>query len=332
MRSQFDDNGGRPDVTEIFGHATDTLRKHIGKLGPLLLVLLVVIIGFWGTFQVEPGEISVIRTFGREDGKRGPGLHFAFPLIQSHDEVNIEQVRRIEVGFRGDQRIPIEALMLTGDENIVEAQMVVQFRVRDPSKWLFELKDPELALRSTAEVALRSMVGRTNIDDVITTGRETVQDSTRSWLQTLMNSYQSGLEVTEVRLQAVDAPDEVKEAFHDVVRAREEKEKLINQARGYNADIIPRARGEARRIEREAEGYREKRIVEARGDASRFVSVFAEYAKAREVTRRRLYLETMERVLGGIENKVLVDHEVAKNALPLLPIGRQGVAAAGGGK
>jgi membrane protease subunit HflK len=252
--------------------------------------------------------------------------------------VNVEAIRRIEVGFRGDQRIADETQMLTGDENIVHAQMIVQYRVSDPSKYLFRLNDPEAVLRSTAEVALRSMVGRTKIDDVITVGRGAVEAETKIWLQKLIDGYESGVSVTEVKLQTVDAPDEVKDAFHDVVRAREEKEKLINQARGYAADLIPRARGEARQIEREAEGYKEKRVLEAAGDAARFQSVVAEYKKAPDVTRRRLYLETIERILAKTERKVVVDQAVARNALPLLQLNNQnqtiGAAAAvtAGGK
>jgi membrane protease subunit HflK len=220
--------------------------------------------------------------------------------------------------------------MLTGDENIVEAQLIVQYRVTDPSKFLFEIAKPEEALRATAEVALRSMVGNTKIDDVITTGREKVQSETRGWLQKLMDEYQSGLSITEVKLQTVDAPDEVKEAFHDVVRAREEKEKLINQAKGYRADQLPKARGEAQKIEREAEGYREQRVLRANGDANKFEAILAEYKKAERVTRERLYLETMERLLGNVDKKVIVDKDLAKGALPVLPIGGAGLL--GGGK
>jgi modulator of FtsH protease HflK len=156
---------------------------------------------------------------------------------------------------------------------------------------------------------------------VITTGREKVQDETRTWLQKLMDEYQSGLTITEVKLQAVDAPDAVREAFHDVVRAREEKEKLINEARGYQADVIPKARGEARKIEREAEAYKEQRILRANGDAAKFSSMLAEYGKAEQVTRQRMYLETMERVLSKVEKKVVVDKDVARGTLPLLPLG-----------
>lgn len=332
MRSQFDDSGGRPDVGEVVNQVSDAFRRNMRNIGPIIAGVVVLVLLATGIYSVGPGEQGVVRTFGRESGKTGPGLHYRFPFVQRKDVVNIEKIRRIEVGFRGDQRVPHEALMLTGDENIVEAQMIVQYRVTDPSKFLFRIRDPEDTLRATAEVALRSMVGRTSIDEVITTGREKVQSETRSWLQKLMDEYQSGISVTEVKLQTVDAPDEVKEAFHDVVRAREEKEKLINQAMGYKADLIPRARGEARKIEREAEGYKEQRVLRANGDASKFESVLAEYTKAERVTRERLYLETMERILGKIDKKVVVDKELAKGALPILQLGPQaaGAVVAGG--
>jgi membrane protease subunit HflK len=195
---------------------------------------------------------------------------------------------------------------------------------------LFRLKDPEETLRATAEVALRGRVGQTTIDDVLTVGREKVQDETRTWLQELMNNYESGLTIMEVKLLVVDAPNEVREAFHDVVRAREEKEKLINQAKGYRADLLPRARGEAEQVTREAEGYKEQRVLRSRGDAARFESVLAEYRKAEGVTRERLYLETMERILSKVENKTVIDRAVAQSALPIMTLPGAAAVAAGG--
>jgi membrane protease subunit HflK len=179
-------------------------------------------------------------------------------------------------------------------------------------------------------VALRGKVGQTTIDEVLTTGREKVQDETRSWLQELVNNYQSGLTIMEVKLLVVDAPTEVRDAFHDVVRAREEKEKLINQSKGYRADLLPRARGEAEQIMREAEGYKEQRVLRARGDGARFEAVLAEYKKAEAVTRQRLYLETMGRMLGKVESKTVVDRAVAQNALPLLALPGAAPIPAGG--
>ncbi|HEX6275105.1 MAG TPA: FtsH protease activity modulator HflK [Polyangiaceae bacterium] len=309
-------------------------RPVFRRLGPVLVGLAVLGVLFGGTYEVGPGEQAVIRTFGRESGKAGPGLHFSFPLIQRRDIVNVEQVRRVEVGFRGQQRMPDEALMLTGDENIVEAQIIVQYRVSDTSKYLFRLKDPDETLRATAEVALRSMVGQTVIDELLTTGRERVQDQARAWLQRLMNDYQSGITVTELKLQTVDAPAQVREAFHDVVRAREEKERLINEARGYQADVIPRAKGEAEKLQREAEAYREQRILRANGDANRFDATLVEFQKAERVTRQRLWLEAVERVLGSIQNKVFVDEGVSKSAVSVLPLSIPAAppAAAAGGK
>jgi membrane protease subunit HflK len=327
MRRQIDQDP-RSDVNEVVAQVSEAFRRNFRKLGPILLVVILAAGLFSASHIIEPGEQGVIRTFGKESGKRGPGLAFVIPLVQRLDKVNIEQIRRIEVGFRGEERKPSEALMLTGDENIVEAQVIVQYRVKDPSKYLFRLKDSEQALHATAEVALRSMVGRTNIVDVITSGREKVQQSTREWLQKLMDDYQSGLTITEVKLQTVDAPDEVKEAFHDVVRAREEKEKLINQAQGYRNDKLPRARGEAEKITREAEAYAKTRVLAAEGDASRFKARLVEYRKAERVTRERMYLETTQAILSKIDRKIVVDGALAKGVLPLLPLGPQAAAAA----
>jgi modulator of FtsH protease HflK len=317
---EFSGNGYGPRRGDPFEPFLDWLRRHGGKVLRGAVVLALVGVGATGVYSVGPGEQAVVRTMGRESGKSGPGLHYRVPFVQRADVVNVEQVRRLEVGFRGDKREEHEALMITGDENIVEAQLIVQYRVSDPSKYLFRLEEPEAALRATAEVALRSMVGRTSIDEVITTGREKVQEDTHAWLQKLMNDYESGITVTEVKLQVVDAPDQVRDAFHDVVRAREEKEKLMNQARGYQADVIPRARGEARKLEREAEGYKEERVLRAKGDAARFESVLLEYKKAERVTRARLHLETMERVLVGVEKKVIVDSRASNGVLPFLPL------------
>jgi modulator of FtsH protease HflK len=333
MAGPFDDDFDLRKVRERVRFAGPVLRR----IGPIFLVLIVLGVLFAGTYEVGPGEQAVIRTLGRETAKAGPGLHFSFPLIQRRDVVNVEQVRRVEVGFRGQERMPDEALMLTGDENIVEAQIIVQYRVSDTSKYLFRLKDPDETLRATAEVALRSMVGQTVIDDLLTTGRERVQDQARAWLQKLMNDYQSGITITELKLQTVDAPAQVREAFHDVVRAREEKERLINEARGYQADVIPRAKGEAEKLQREAEAYREQRILRANGDANRFDATLVEFQKAERTTRQRLWLEAMERVLGNIEHKVFVDEGVSKGSVSVLPLPVAGFpaaapAAAAGGK
>lgn len=320
MRSKFDEDGSGPNISEVVAEVSDVIASNLKRFGPLLggLVLLSVVVA--GVFSVGPGEQGVVRRFGREHRTVAPGLHYAVPLVEYVDVVNIEEVRRIEVGFNGENTINEEALMLTGDENIVEVQMVVQYRVADPTKFLFRLREPEASLRVAAEVALRSVVGRTSIDDVMTTGRSSVQQATSEVLQALMDDYESGIEITEVKLDAVDAPDEVKDAFNAVTRAREDKEKLVNEARGYQEDKVPRARGDAQGIVRAAEGYREQRVLRAEGDANKFNATFAEYEKARGVTRQRLYLETMERVFQPLRNKVVVDKGALQGSVPLFPL------------
>ena len=310
-----------PELEKLLEKVWINGRRHLSIFIAVLLLVVAAIVMVFGFYTVGPGEQGVVRTFGRESGKAGPGLRYVIPFVQQVDVVNIEQVRRLEVGVRGKQRMPSEALMLTGDENMVEAQLIVQYRVTEPSKYLFRLRDPEDVLQAAAQVALRGMVGRTTIDDAMTTGREKVQAETRTWLQVLMNSYQSGLTITEVKLQVVDAPDEVRDAFHDVVRAREEKEQKINQALGYQADLIPRARGEAQQIARASEAYREQRVLRANGDRDRFLALLGEYRKAERVTRDRLHLEAVERVLSAVEKKTLIDAQVSRATLPLLPLG-----------
>lgn len=318
---------GPPDPADVIEQMMNRLSNKSRHLGPVVLTIFILVVAALGLYQVEPGEVAVIRTLGKETSRSEPGLHFRVPGIQSYDKVNVEAVRRIEVGFRGDQVRPLEAQMLTGDENMVDAQMIVQYRIADPSKWLFRLYDPEGTLHATAEVSLRSIIGQTTIDDAITKGRGTVQTKTRDLLQHLMDEYDSGLIITEVKLQSVDPPNEVKDAFHEVVRAREKKEELINQAKGYHEDVIPRARGEAAEMLQSAEGYREERILRAQGDAEKFDSVYAEYSKAKDVTRRRLYLETMDRVLSQVTDKTIVDEGLPGSTLPVLPLGKKATAA-----
>jgi membrane protease subunit HflK len=317
----FDDSPLGQQLNQQFEQVSHLLRQILPKLLPIVVGLIAVLWLARGIYSVTPGHVGVVRTFGKETARTQPGLNFRFPWpFQQADVVSVEQIRRIEVGFRAGQRVQEEALMLTGDENIVEAQIVVQYRVADPSKFLFRLRQPEVALGAATEVALRSTVGSMTIDQVMIEERVKVQDDARVFIQRLMDSYESGMMITEVKLQAADPPDAVRDAFHDVVRAREDKEKLINQAKGYQADILPKARGEAQKILRAAEGYREQRVLLAQGEASRFRSVLAEYEKAREVTRDRLHLETMEKILPDID-KVIMDGDLGQRLLPLMPLG-----------
>jgi len=210
--------------------------------------------------------------------------------------------------------------MLTGDENIVDVHLFIQYLIQDPVKFLFHIRDPERALHASAEVALRAAVGENTIDYTMTEGRVEVQDRVKRQLQGLLDLYGTGLLVTEARLLVVDPPREVREAFHDVVRAWEDRERLIREAEGYREDVVPKARGEAAQMVRAAEAYREQRLIRAQGDATRFLKVLEEYRKAEEVTRDRLYLETIDRVLPNTQKFILDAGGDRGGVLPLLPL------------
>ena len=273
-----------------------------------ILALLWVASGF---YVVGPGEVGVVLQFGRQVAITQSGLNYRLPRpIQNHYIVNVRSVRSTEIGYRtvaqrsGQnvvQRVPAEALMLTGDENIVEVQLFVQYIIQDPFKYLFRARDPEATLAAAAEVALRSVVGRNTIDHTMTEGRVEVQTQVAEYLQKLLDEYETGLLATEVRMLVADAPDQVRNAFHDVVRAWEDRERMTQEAEGYREDVIPRARGEAQEIIRSAEAYAERRVLMAQGEAARFTSVLSEYKLAPEVTRDRLFLETMEEILPDAE-------------------------------
>ena len=320
-------NAKPKNPADVTAEVMNQFGKSSSRFLPLLLLAILGITLYRSTFQVGPGEVAVVRRLGKEVDRRGSGLHFRYPIIEEVNIVNVENVRRMEGGFRGDKAVAEEAQMLTGDENIVDAHMIVQYRVTNPSQYLFRLAEPEATLRATAEVALRSVIGRTTIDAAITTGRSTVQTETRELLQKLMDAYLSGMTITEVKLQSVDPPEEVRDAFHEVVRAREKKAELINQSQGYRADILPRALGEAKKQILDAEAYKTERILRAQGDAQRFDAVYAEYEKAPQITKERLYLEAMENVLKSTPQKTILDAKLPGSTLPLLEIGQRAAVA-----
>jgi membrane protease subunit HflK len=316
-----------PSVDEIALKIQEKISRFGGRR--FSLILIAIIIGIWlasGIYVVGPGEEGVIRQFGKEVDRTAPGLRYRLPKpIQTHDVVHLTRVRRAEIGLRTDpysgkgRPEPKEALMLTGDENIVDAQLFVQYVVKDSSQFLFRVRESETALKTSAEVALRSVVGRNTIDYTMTEGRVVVQDEIKKYLQTLLDEYQTGLMVTEARLLVVDPPEEVKDAFHDVVRAWEDRERLMREAEGYREDLIPKARGEAAQMVRSAEAYKEQRVIRAQGDATKFLDVLKAYRKAKEVTRERLYLETLDKVLPEKE-KYILPPEGKDSVLKWLPL------------
>lgn len=317
MAWEDDNDYGRgrrpPSMQEVLERMKERFRGWESR--KFLLILMAIPFVLWlasGIYIVGPGEEGVVRQFGKEVDRTPPGLRYRLPWpIQTHDVVHLTKVRRAEIGFRTDPYTgkvrpePKEALMLTGDENIVDAQLFVQYVVKDPSQFLFRVRNPEAVLKSSAEVALRSVVGRNTIDFTMTEGRVVVQDEIKKYLQTLLDDYETGLLVTEARLLVVDPPEEVKDAFHDVVRAWEDRERLVREAEGYQEDLIPKAKGEAAQMIQAGEAYKEQRVIRAQGDAGRYLDVLKAYRKGREVTRERLYLETLERILTGKEKYIL---------------------------
>jgi membrane protease subunit HflK len=311
---------------------------NLGGLNPLSFGakgLFLVILVLWflsGIYIVGPDEVGVVRRFGEAVRTTPPGIHYHLPTpIELANTPKVTEVKRVEVGFRTiDPGPPAryrkflqESQMLTGDENIVNVEIIVQYKIKEPSDFLFNIRDLERMLRHATEAAIRQVVGSQKIDEVLTTGKFQVQEETKDLLQSVVDRYLSGLLILAVQLQDVHPPEEVINAFKDVASAKEDKDRLINIAKGYQNEIIPKARGEAEKRIREAEGYREERIKRATGDADRFIKVWNEYRKAKVVTRRRLYLETLEAVLPGIE-KVVVSPETNASLINLMDVlGRQ---------
>ena len=291
-----------------------------------ILPLLGLAVAFWfftGVYMVGPDEVGVIRTFGAYTHQTQPGLNWHYPYpIQTVRTPKVTEVKRIEIGFRttrnGQYRtVEKESLMLTGDENIVDAELIVQYRIKEPENYLFKIVEPELTVREASEASLRTIVGMNNIDETLTTGKFRIQEEAKKQIQAILDKYQSGIQVVAAQLQDVSPPKQVIAAFKDVASAKEDKNRLINQAEGYRNDVIPKARGEAEAMIRGAEGFRESRIKRAEGDVAKFNTVLKEYRKAKDITRERLYLETMEKVLPGVE-KVIIPDKDSGNMLNLL--------------
>jgi membrane protease subunit HflK len=272
----------------------------------------------------------VVRRFGKVVRVTEPGPHYRLPTVERVDKPKVEQVRRLEIGFEtisvgppARYRFhPEESLMLTGDEQIIDAQIIVQYKIRDPAAFLFNvrgLEGPQGTIKDAAEVALRQVVGERPIDDVLIKEKLQVEIDIHKLLQDIVDGYESGIQIKEVKLQTVQPPKEVASAFSDVVSAKEDKEKLIQEAEGYKEDLIPKARGEARSMVLAAEAYKEEKVNRAQGDVDKFLAVLEEYEKAKEVTRKRLYLEAMEKVLPGIR-KFIIDSETGDDVLKLLPL------------
>ncbi len=292
------------------------------KITPVIFAAIVLWL-LTGVYIVGPDEVGVVRTFGEFTRVTQSGLNWKFPApIETANTPKVTEVKRIEIGFRslknGQYRtVEKESLMLTGDENIVDAEMIVQYKIKDPVSYLFNIVEPELTVRQAAEASLRTVVGRNKIDETLTTGKFAIQEETKLQLQAILDKYESGIHVVAVQLQDVSPPKEVIGAFKDVASAKEDKNRMVNQAEGYRNDVIPKARGEAEAMIRDAEGFRDSRVKRAEGDAAKFTTILKEYNKAKTITEKRLYLETMEKVLPDVE-KIIVPDKDSGNMLNLL--------------
>ena len=299
----------------------------IPKLSMGTFPLVGIFIVLWlltGVYIVGPDEVGVVQTLGKYSRAAQSGLNYHFPYpIETVSTPKVTEVKRIEIGFRTVgknqyQTISRESLMLTGDENIVDAEMIVQYRIKDPVAYTFNFIEPELTVRQASEASLRTVVGRHNIDEALTSGKFMIQEEAKELIQNILDKYNTGILVVAVQLQDVSPPEQVISAFKDVASAKEDKNRMVNQAEGYRNDVIPKARGEAQAQIREAEGYKKARIARAEGDVSKFNAVLKEYRKSKEVTETRLFLETAEEILSNREKIIVPDGKEGSNLINLL--------------
>ncbi len=329
------ERGETAEIEELFKKNTKRVRGALngnggGGFGSVgvwgvvgVFALLWVLTGF---YQVQPQEQGVVLRFGKYAYTTAPGLHYHLPYpVETVLTPNVSRENRIEIGFSSDPRrrglsrdLRAENIALTGDENIVEVNFTVTWKVKNAGDYLFNVRDPESTVRTAAESAMRDSIGVTPIMEIIADDRKGVQERAEKTLQSLLDKYKTGIAVTSVQLTKADAPAQVIDAFNDVQRAKADKERLSNEAEAYRNDILPRARGEASRINAEAEAYKARVIDAAKGDTARFTAVLEEYLAAKEVVARRLYLEAMEDVYGNVD-KVIIDKKTG-GVVPYLPL------------
>jgi len=330
-------SGGSPqhnDLEELLKRGQDKLKQAMpggtglpGSFLFLITLAIAALIAFYAfTFRVDPDELGVVMFFGKPVRTEPPGLHsrLPYPIV----EVRLPKVTRqniIEIGMRSDELargvrlVPEESLMLTGDENIVDINFIVFWRIKDAQKYLFNIQKPDVTVKEVAESAMRDIVGQSNIQPLLTGERQKTEQAVQKLMQEVLDSYGAGVSIDQVQLLKVDPPTQVIDAFRDVQAARADKERLQNEAGIYANKIVPEARGEAERILQAARAYKEQTVAEATGQTARFLQIYEEYKKAPEVTRKRIYLETMERVFGGTD-KIILDSRGGQRIVPFLSL------------
>jgi membrane protease subunit HflK len=330
-----------PDLEDLIRRSQDRLRSYLpgglgGRGGVLLVLALIIVWLLSGFYRVNTDEQGVVLRFGKFVYLTQPGLNYHWPYpIETALTPKVTFVNRADIGIRTleDPRrgptardVPAESLMLTGDENIVDVQFSVFWVIGNAPDFLFNVQQPEGTIKAVAESAMREVIGRNQIQPILTGARAAIENSVHELIQKTLDEYKSGVRVQQVQLQKVDPPQQVIDAFRDVQAARADAERLQNEAQAYANRVVPEARGDAARVIQAAEAYRERTVFDARGQADRFLKIYQEYAKAPEVTRRRMYLETMERVFAGMD-KVIVDPNTSKGGsgiVPYLPLGELG--------
>ena len=336
--------GGSPDLEELLRKSQERLKRVFpgggggGGKGPSLGglglkgagiagAIVVILYGLTGFYRVEPGEVGVELVLGTYQGMTQPGLNYNWPYpVGQVFTPDVLRVREVNVGIRdvggtgtAGRDVPEESLMLTGDENIVDVDFKVQWRINDAPDFLFNIEDPAGTVKQVAESAMREVIGRNDIQPILTEARQDIELNVQELMQRTLDGYGAGIIVTQVQMQKVDPPSEVIDAFRDVQAARADQERLQNEAEAFANRVVPEARGEAARIIEEATAYRDRVTAEARGQADRFISIYDEYAKAPEVTRGRIYLETLEQVFADTE-KIIIDQEAGSGVVPYLPL------------
>jgi membrane protease subunit HflK len=333
------DNGGRgpegPDFDDIFGRFQDGMRGFMpGDFGGGKMILLgaAALAALWlasGFYTINPGEHAVIQRFGAwEKTVDTEGLNYRFPApIETMTKFNVNEIRTMNIGFAsaggrntaGGRDVPEESLMLTSDFNIVDLDFVVQWNISSAEDFLFNIESPENTLRKAAQSAIREVVGQTRMFSIITTERGAVADKAKEIMQKILNDYKAGINITQVLINSAEVHPDVQNAFQDVQSAKQDAEDVQNRAQAYREDIIPKARGAATRVTQEAEAYKQSAIARATGDADRFNSVLSAYQSGQDVTKERMYIETMESVLKNAQ-KIILDDNGKQGVVPYLPL------------
>ncbi len=318
--------GGPPDLEDLLRKGQDRLRKMVPGGGSnkfiWLIVLAVALVGWTmkGFYTVQPDEIGIELLFGKAKAQENPpGLHFHFWPFETVETPKALTENKVNIGFGANRQADAESLMLSGDQNIVDIQFTVLWKIKDPRAYLFNVKDQELVIRVTAESAMRDHVGRTRADVLRTTGRLDAQEAVKKSVQEILDLYQAGIRIVAVKIEKADPPPAVNDAFEEVQRAKQDQDRFIEEAAKYANRKLGQARGEAAQIREQAQAYKGRVVAVATGESKRFLSVLEEYKKAKDVTRQRLFLETMEQILAN-STKIIIEQKAGSGVVPYLPL------------